>query len=103
MALTLGRLNFVNFAPITYWFYALILNDKLISTLKRYKVKDIIFQQDNDTKHASELAQAWFKRHQVNVVGWPSQCPDLIQFDFYQIPTLLSIFSMEACDLPTIF
>ncbi|GJQ75411.1 putative translation initiation factor IF-2, N-terminal region [Trypoxylus dichotomus] len=36
-----------------------------------------MFQQDNDPKYTSKTAKAWFLAHGVNVMGWPTQSPDL--------------------------
>jgi hypothetical protein len=39
--------------------------------------EDIISQQDNDSKHTLKLATKWFKDHDINVLSWPAQSPDL--------------------------
>ncbi|CAD6196871.1 unnamed protein product [Caenorhabditis auriculariae] len=36
-----------------------------------------VYQQDNDPKHTSLFVKDWFKSRRVNVMGWPSQSPDL--------------------------
>lgn len=36
-----------------------------------------IFQQDNDPKHTSKKAQAYFKKSRLQVLEWPPQSPDL--------------------------
>ena len=35
------------------------------------------FQQDNDPKHTSKLAQNWLASIDLNVLPWPSNSPDM--------------------------
>uniref|UniRef100_A0AAY5JZS0 Tc1-like transposase DDE domain-containing protein n=1 Tax=Esox lucius TaxID=8010 RepID=A0AAY5JZS0_ESOLU len=34
------------------------------------------FQHDNNTKHTSKYTKAWLHQKKINVLEWPSQCPD---------------------------
>ena len=40
-----------------------------------------IFQQDNDLKHTSKLAQNQLKDHGIQDMNWPAQSPDLNLID----------------------
>ena len=59
--------------------YTRILDDDLQASLDFYDKSsdDIIFQQDGDPKHHSGKAQMWFKDHNIQVLPWPAQSPDL--------------------------
>ena len=49
------------------------------TTLEYYEleIEDVIFRQDNDPKHISGKAKKWFQGHNLNVLKWPAQSPDL--------------------------
>jgi DDE superfamily endonuclease len=59
--------------------YKEILEDELQGTVDYYGMdrEDIVFQQDNDSKHTSRLAQKWFKHNNFKLLDWPAQSPDL--------------------------
>ena len=38
---------------------------------------DTVYQQDNDPKHTCKKAKEWFKNHQIKLMPWPAQSPDL--------------------------
>ncbi|CAD6199912.1 unnamed protein product [Caenorhabditis auriculariae] len=56
--------------------YKDILQNQMLPHL-RAMGRGSVYQQDNDPKHTSLFVKDWFKSPRVNVMGWPSQSPDL--------------------------
>lgn len=59
--------------------YTEILADYVKQSAQYYglNLDDMVFQQDNDSKHTSKQAQKWLSDNDVKVLDWPSQSPDL--------------------------
>ena len=56
-----------------------ILESSLLRTIEELDVDSefLRFQQDNDPKHTSRRAKAWFQEQQIALLPWPAQSPDL--------------------------
>ena len=59
--------------------YVSILEDHMLSSLEESGIseEEVIFQQDNDPKHTSKKAQKWMEDHNITLLDWPAQSPDL--------------------------
>lgn len=59
--------------------YVEILKDGLLPSIQESGIlkEQAIFQQDNDPKHTSQLAQNWLRDEGIRVLDWPSQSPDI--------------------------
>ena len=59
--------------------YVSILENELQQSIKYFKKRrhDLIFQQDNNSRHTSKKAKTWFQDHRIHVMQWSAQSPDL--------------------------
>jgi len=59
--------------------YVQILRESLLGTLRDHGVtwRSFVFQQDNDPKHTSGAASAFFHRNKILTLPWPSSSPDM--------------------------
>ena len=58
--------------------YVHILKENLPKSVEKLRLeRNYVFQQDNDPKHTSRVATAFFTKNNINVLKWPAQSPDL--------------------------
>lgn len=59
--------------------YVSILEDHMLPSLEDSGIskEKVIFQQDNDPKHTSKKAKEWMEEHNIRLLDWPAQSPDL--------------------------
>ena len=71
-----GRLEFID-EKMDAARYVNVLANNLEESAQLMGLGSYIFQQDNDPKHTSRLAKAYFEDEQIPVLDWPPQSPDL--------------------------
>ena len=56
-----------------------ILEGELLQSMKDSGIPadEVIFQQDNNTKHTIRRAKIWFEEQDIKLLDWPAQSPDL--------------------------
>ena len=59
--------------------YVDILENNLLPSMEESEIslEDVIFQQDNDPKHAPKKAKEWMEENNITLLDWPPQSPDL--------------------------
>lgn len=86
--------------------YVEILDKNLPKSLRKHGMKStgrygVVFQQDNDPKHRSKRAQAWFKKKRIRQLPWPSFSPDMniIEHVWDQLDRLVHARYRLPCNL----
>ena len=73
-----GRLVWIK-GNINHFQYAEVLKNGLLGTLQDQHLQrsQVLFQQDNDSKHTSKFIQAWFKQKHIKLLEWLAQSSDM--------------------------
>jgi len=76
--------------------YVEILEGPLLGSLKDLRYRrtgnsGVLFQQDNDPKHKSQLAMGWLKMHCVKLLDWAPSSPNMsiIEYMWDQLDALI--------------
>ena len=58
--------------------YLQILKNELLNTLQYhgFNLSNVIFQQDNDPKHACKKVKEWLEEQKFRTMVWSAQSPD---------------------------
>jgi len=77
-----------------------ILKDELQQSLEYYnkKPEDVLFQQDNNSKHKSKKAQKWLQENGLQLMEWPPQSADLnpIAYLWHHLKTRLGDYERPS-------
>ena len=59
--------------------YLIILQSNLSSVVNSigYNEREVVFQQDRDSKHTAKIVKTWLENKNFSVMKWPAQSPDM--------------------------
>jgi transposase len=80
--------------------FVAILEDHLLPSIEDSGIpeEEVIFQQDNDPKHTSKKAQKWMEDHDITILDWPAQSPDInpIEHLWFHVKKQLNKYPTQA-------
>lgn len=63
--------------------YREILEDNMFPSARElWLLRSFTFQEENDPKHLEKAKNKWFEDSKVDVLGWPSQRPNVNTIEF---------------------
>ena len=68
--------------------YLKILIHHMVPSANRLNPEGLVFQQDNDPTHTSNVVKKHLQNKKIEVMSWPAQSPDLIRLIIYGVNSI---------------
>jgi len=73
----LGPMHFIEDTLDTHEYLRILRTAIPAAHCRAFNGGQFVFQQDNAPCHVSRAARRWFERHDISLLDWPAQSPDL--------------------------